>query len=44
MAAVIEVVVAVGDEEGGHQYDQRAGCALPAPTRGARHKTENQLI
>jgi hypothetical protein len=24
MAAVIEVVVAVGDEEGGHQYDQWA--------------------
>src|SRR4029453_18210881 len=26
MAAVIEVVVAVGDEEGGHQYDQWAGA------------------
>jgi hypothetical protein len=27
MAAVIEVVVALGDEEGGHQHDQWAALA-----------------
>jgi hypothetical protein len=27
MAAVIEVVVAVGDEDGGHQYDHWAALA-----------------